>query len=184
MFNSYQAIKFLEEMKTCHRVDFLENLVNKAQEDEVPLDPLERCIITGVSKKSVTSYELYGDYKELIDYVTSFEALPSEPSSMDKKEMMQLATTSEELEESNAKPELKQLLKHLCCSYLGKDSTFLVIIAAPLTIEEEERLINILRECKLALGWSISNTKGISPSIYMHKILMEDLYKPSIKHQR
>ena len=35
-----------------------------------------------------------------------------------------------------------------------------------------------------ALGWTISDIKGISPSICMHKILMEESYKPLIKHQR
>ena len=42
----------------------------------------------------------------------------------------------------------------------------------------------MLREHRTALGWTISDIKGISPSICMHKILMEELYKLSIKHQR
>ena len=34
------------------------------------------------------------------------------------------------------------------------------------------------------MGWIISDIKGISPSICMHKILMEELHKPSIEPQR
>ena len=34
------------------------------------------------------------------------------------------------------------------------------------------------------LGWSIADIKGISPSIIMHKILMEESYKPLIKHKK
>ncbi|KAM2032529.1 hypothetical protein ACFX1T_014533 [Malus domestica] len=36
----------------------------------------------------------------------------------------------------------------------------------------------------MAIGWSIADIKGISPSICMHRILLEDNYKPSVEHQR
>ena len=32
--------------------------------------------------------------------------------------------------------------------------------------------------------WNIEDIKGISPSICMHKILMEEGHTPSIEHQR
>ena len=35
-----------------------------------------------------------------------------------------------------------------------------------------------------AFVWSIEDIKGISPSIFMHKILMEENYTPTIEHQR
>ena len=35
-----------------------------------------------------------------------------------------------------------------------------------------------------AFAWNIENIKGISPSICMHKILMEEGHTPSIEHQR
>ena len=81
-------------------------------------------------------------------------------------------------------PELKQLPEHLCYAFLGDSYTFPVIVAASLTPEEEEKLLRMLREHRTALGWTISDIKGISPSICMHKILMEELYKLSIEHQR
>ena len=56
-----------------------------------------------------------------------------------------------------------------------------MIVAASLTPKEEEKLLCVLREYRTALGWTISNIKGISSSICMHKILMEELYKPSIE---
>ena len=59
-----------------------------------------------------------------------------------------------------------------------------MIVAASLTPEEEEKLLCVLREHRTALGWTISDIKGISPSICMHKILMEELYKLSIELQR
>jgi len=42
----------------------------------------------------------------------------------------------------------------------------------------------VLRDHKTAIGWTIVDIKGISPSLCMHKILMEDNYKPSIQPQR
>ena len=59
-----------------------------------------------------------------------------------------------------------------------------MIVAASLTLREEEKLLCVLREHRTALGWTISDIKGINLSICMHKILMEELYKPSIEPQR
>ncbi|XP_022850603.1 uncharacterized protein LOC111372477 [Olea europaea var. sylvestris] len=52
------------------------------------------------------------------------------------------------------------------------------------TRDEEDRLLNVLKEHKAALGWSIADIKGISPTICMYKILMGESYKPSIEHRR
>ena len=59
-----------------------------------------------------------------------------------------------------------------------------MIIYFALSQEEEEKLIEVLRRHKGALAWSISDIKRISPTICMHKILMEECYKPIIEHQR
>jgi len=42
----------------------------------------------------------------------------------------------------------------------------------------------VLRDHKTAIDWTIVDIKGISPSVCMHKILMEENYKPSIQPQR
>ena len=34
------------------------------------------------------------------------------------------------------------------------------------------------------LGWSLANLKRIRPSMYMHRILLEDGHKPSVEAQR
>ena len=53
-----------------------------------------------------------------------------------------------------------------------------------MTIENEQKLIRILRKYKEAIAWSVEDLKGISPSICMHKILLEENVKTSIEHQR
>ncbi|XP_075107165.1 uncharacterized protein LOC142180137 [Nicotiana tabacum] len=45
-------------------------------------------------------------------------------------------------------------------------------------------LEEVLIECKTAIGWTIADIKGISPTFCMHKILLEDVHKPSREHQR
>ncbi|XP_070039701.1 uncharacterized protein [Nicotiana tomentosiformis] len=50
--------------------------------------------------------------------------------------------------------------------------------------EQEERLIQVLKAHKGALGWTIEDIKGISPAIFTHRILMEDIYKPIIQPQK
>ena len=59
-----------------------------------------------------------------------------------------------------------------------------MIISAALIENEEQRLLKILRKYKEEIAWSIEDLKGISPSICMHKILLEDNAKTSIEHQR
>ncbi|XP_070022689.1 uncharacterized protein [Nicotiana sylvestris] len=52
-------------------------------------------------------------------------------------------------------------------------------LAACLTNLEE-----VLMECETAIGWTIADIKGISPTFCMHKILLEDGHKPFRKYQR
>ncbi|XP_070049124.1 uncharacterized protein [Nicotiana tomentosiformis] len=47
-----------------------------------------------------------------------------------------------------------------------------------------EQLLQVLKECKTAIGWTIADIKGINPTFCMHKILLEDRHKPSTEHQR
>ena len=77
-----------------------------------------------------------------------------------------------EKEQQITTPELKQLPEHLRYAFLGDSYTFLVIVAASLTPREEEKLLRVLREHRTTLGWTISDIKGISPSICIHKILI------------
>ncbi|XP_052623609.1 uncharacterized protein LOC128128892, partial [Lactuca sativa] len=80
--------------------------------------------------------------------------------------------------------ELKVLPQHLKYAYLGKNETLPVIISTHLTEFEEEQLLKVLKEHKEAMGWTIADIKGLSPSTCMHKILMEDECKPSRDAQR
>ena len=79
---------------------------------------------------------------------------------------------------------LKELPSHLKYAFLELEKTKPVIISAALTENEEQKLLKIVRKYKEAIAWSIKDLKGISPSICMHKILLEDNENTSIEHQR
>ncbi|XP_075106943.1 uncharacterized protein LOC142179941 [Nicotiana tabacum] len=81
------------------------------------------------------------------------------------------------------KIELKELPSHLKYMFLELE-LFPVIISSSLTIEQENKLIEVLRKRKRVLGWTIADIKGISPTICMHRILMENEYKPIVQPQR
>lgn len=48
----------------------------------------------------------------------------------------------------------------------------------------EEKLIQVLKKYKNAIGWKIEDLKGISPTMCMHKIFIEDDHKPVVHPQR
>ena len=45
-------------------------------------------------------------------------------------------------------------------------------------------MLNVLKKYPKAIGYTIEDIKGINPSICIHRILLEEDYKPSIEHQR
>jgi hypothetical protein len=82
------------------------------------------------------------------------------------------------------KKELKPLPDNLKYKFLGPAQTLPVIIASDLHAAQEERLLDVLREHKEAIGWTIEDIKGIIPSVVMHKIHLEEDTKPSREPQR
>ncbi|RDX65936.1 Retrovirus-related Pol polyprotein from transposon 17.6, partial [Mucuna pruriens] len=92
-----------------------------------------------------------------------------------------------QIEESSSPPphmELKPLPNHLKYAYLDSEQQLLVIIANNLHQEQEEKLLEVLRQHKKAIGWKLSDLPGINPSICMHRILMEEEVKPIRQQQR
>ncbi|XP_070017115.1 uncharacterized protein LOC142172449 [Nicotiana tabacum] len=85
--------------------------------------------------------------------------------------------------EESPKLELKALLAHLHYAYLGNSETLPVIISSSLTNTQEEKLLRVLREHKKAIGWTIADIKGISPSFCMHKSFLKDGHRPSVEQQ-
>ncbi|GJZ98392.1 hypothetical protein Tco_0670845 [Tanacetum coccineum] len=80
--------------------------------------------------------------------------------------------------------ELKELPDHLEYAFLQEGDQLPVFISSSLTAHEKTKLISVLKSHKGSIAWSIAEMKGIDPSFYTHKILMEDEYKPTVQPQR
>ena len=79
---------------------------------------------------------------------------------------------------------IKELPEHLKYAFLQPEKGKLIVILAGLTRLEEQKLLETLRKYKEAIAWFIEDLKGISPSICMHKILLEENARTFIEHQR
>ena len=69
-------------------------------------------------------------------------------------------------------------------TFLNSNSNFPFIVNSLLPIDEVNALCDVLNKHKGVIGYSINDLKGLSPTICMHRILLEDDTKPTIKAQR
>src|SRR5436853_4969401 len=98
---------------------------------------------------------------------------------IDEQKPPSLPLTSSLTPPQSSKLELKILPDTLKYVFLGSNDTFPLIIASDLNADQEDQLIKFLKEQKEAIGWTIADLKGISPSIVMHMIYLEDDAKTS-----
>lgn len=175
-FNVFKAMKFPTEADSCFQINVVDRIVQDTFRLHHPSDAYEACIAHSQSTHSESS-----------EIKTCARFLESNHPYMRRRYYEELGTRTAKSVPSIVKPpklELKQLPPHLRYAYLGEYSTPPVIISSTVSEVEEDKLLRVLRENKTAIGWSIADIKGISPSICMHKILMEEKFKPSIDGQR
>ncbi|RVW97589.1 hypothetical protein CK203_046522 [Vitis vinifera] len=98
------------------------------------------------------------------------------PLFKDEKEM-------KEAKDAILKLELKTLPAELKYAYLEEGNKALVVISSSLTVSQEDNLLRILRKHKKAIGWQISDLKGISPLICTHHIYMEEELSQLVSHR-
>ncbi|RVW62059.1 Transposon Ty3-I Gag-Pol polyprotein, partial [Vitis vinifera] len=79
---------------------------------------------------------------------------------------------------------LKPLPVELKYTYLEENNQCPVVISSSLTSHQENCLMKVLKRCKKAIGWQISDLKGISPLVCTHHIYMEEETKPIRQFQR
>ncbi|RVW88233.1 Retrovirus-related Pol polyprotein from transposon 297 [Vitis vinifera] len=104
-----------------------------------------------------------------------------------KPVILLLFKDEEEMKEAKdaiLKLELKTLPAELKYAYLEEGNKAPVVISSFLTVSQEDNLLRILRKHKKAIGWQISDLKGISPLICTHHIYMEEGAKPTRQPQR
>ena len=138
---------------------------------------------------SINENEMNFQYLESVDYELLHSSLQNMETVLSLNENSQENSSSQEKkvtkQETSAKGlSLKELSSHLKYAFLEPEKGKPIIISTELTENEEQRLLEILRKYKEAIAWSIEDLKGISPSICMHKILLNDGAKTSVEHQR
>ncbi|XP_070002114.1 uncharacterized protein [Nicotiana sylvestris] len=80
--------------------------------------------------------------------------------------------------------ELKSLPLHLRYDFLCPYSILPVILSSCLTNIQVESTLEVLQRRKRAIGWTLADIWGISPTFCMHKIILDEGSKPSVEHQR
>src|SRR3954462_10183607 len=174
-FNFVNSMKYSPEVDSCWMVEEVDMLAVEAERKDFEEDPLKLCLNESIMDEDSADIE---DVKEM---VRALDDLPvSHETTVKKLKKEEVA----EKEEEHPKLELKQLPTHLRYAFLDDNKKYPVIVNASLKPEDEEKLLRTLRKYKRALGWTISDIKGISPAICTHKILMEDEFKPVVQPQR
>ena len=164
-FNLFEAIKHPGEDRGCFKVEEVD------KEDVGALQTTQ----TSLEKALIN----------VVDCLTSEEEkdLRACLEDLDREENIPIGGTSfEELKSGSpsekTKVELKILPNHLKYVFLEENETKPVVISNELTAKEENMLVDVLKRHKEAIGWHISDLKGISPAYCMHKIMMEEDYRP------
>ena len=69
-------------------------------------------------------------------------------------------------------------------AFLEENKQCPVVISSLLTTSQEHNLLHLLKMNKQALGWKISDLKGINPTICTHHIYLEEESKAVRQPQR
>ena len=172
VFNIFEAMKHRNENPQCYKVDVVDGLVDETTREETPTQPLERVMANSIECSDKDMNE------EVACCVQQLKALKVE--SVQRK----FEAFETKVAEKPAALELKELPSHLKYVFLSEGTTKPAIISSSLSALDIEKLMRVLKNNKGALGWNISDLKGISPAYCMYKIHLEVEYKPVVQPQR
>ncbi|KAB2612130.1 hypothetical protein D8674_036810 [Pyrus ussuriensis x Pyrus communis] len=194
-FNLSDSIKYPSEDHSCFSIDIIDSLAQGYLED-LNDDELEKVITRGMERnnKEVAprlthdipqALHVVHPSEELSEMVAALELLPTHDGKSPNHESSPISTNKllpSIIQAPNL--ELKPLPNHLKYIFLGENETLPAIISSSLTAQEEEKLFQVLKEFKSALGWTLAYIKGISPTTCMHHIFLEEGAKPTREAQR
>ncbi|XP_070047218.1 uncharacterized protein [Nicotiana tomentosiformis] len=176
-FNVQKSMWRPSEFANCSLIEAVYVILEEEDETLNAKDPLAACLMNLDEVNGV----------DLVEWVLALEGqglwkreLEFEPLHLEERKIPSAKPSIEE----PPKLELKPLPPHLRYYFLGPNSTLPVIISSGLLDMQKEQLLQVLSECKTAIGWTIADIKGSSPAFCMDKILLEDGHKPSREHQR
>ncbi|XP_071906718.1 uncharacterized protein [Coffea arabica] len=181
-FNIFDAIKYPDKTNSVYAVSVVEPLVQEIFELD-GVDALAVALAKHLELGATPDVELSD---ELYRAVGALHSLPPISPRYELTSLFIPETQAKLLPSIVQAPELelKPLPKHLKYAFLGNNETLPVIISAHLSQRQEDSLVRLLRDYKEAIGWSVADIKGISPSLCMHRIRLEEDAKPVRQAQR
>ncbi|KAJ9566947.1 hypothetical protein OSB04_002913 [Centaurea solstitialis] len=159
-FNVLDSLKYPDEREECSTLSEIETWCEEKTLGEILWD-------------ADTDDEAEDESEEVPLVTAAFEVLENE----DRKTLVPSLEVAPDLE-------LKQLPSNLKYAFLGDSGKFPVIISSSLETDQEEKLVQMLKLHTKAIGWTIADLKGISPTICQHKIILEDKNFNSVEPQR
>ncbi|GJT13317.1 DNA-directed DNA polymerase [Tanacetum coccineum] len=174
-FNIYDSMKYPGNEYSVFSIDVIDSLVQKVYElnDE---DSLKVALTNTISESANKEFELNLNLHEAISKLNSLASVNKCVSyiglPLNNAKLLTSIVQAPKLE-------FKKLPDHLKYLFLGEGDTLPVISSNKLTLLEDERLIWILRDDKEAISWTVADISGISPSMCMHKILLEEGATPA-----
>ncbi|RDY08755.1 hypothetical protein CR513_06985, partial [Mucuna pruriens] len=190
-FNIFEAMKHPIEDHSLFGINVIEELVeeyfqlsNNSEDMEAFARSTDENSCLGVANEETDPEEV----QDLANSEDSHSNIADLDFEVELSELLDQVCHQEHSECTNdAEPpppmELKPLLSHLKYAYLDKEQQLSVIIANNLHQEQEDKLLEVLRQHKKAIGWKLSDLPSNNPSICMHRILMEEEAKP-IRQQK
>ena len=178
--NIFNVIKGMGDEEDVCEVNMVNSVVQKYLDNVSHDDPLMSCLVSPSWDEEVTTSESeflhsiieHNEVLEVNGWAPKFESLPP------------IEDRALPSEERPPKLELKPLPSHLKYAFLGVKEMFPIIISSSLELDQEHKLLEILRTHRTALGWTITDIKGISPLICTHRIHLEEDVKPSRQPRR
>ncbi|XP_071905800.1 uncharacterized protein [Coffea arabica] len=175
-FNLNEMEKYPSFTDHAYSIGTIDKLTQEMSQVNFDLDLLEYCVMSLGKQEDgceeIEEFAKYLDFQAPYKRGNLYESLGqgkgfSQPSEIEPPKL-----------------ELKPLPTHLRYEFLGENKTLPVIVSADLDDEQCAKLLRVLRRRKKAIGWTISDIKGISHSICMHRILLENGCKPVVETQR
>ncbi|KAJ9535713.1 hypothetical protein OSB04_un001134 [Centaurea solstitialis] len=172
-FDVFKATKNQSEHGMCYRIDSWESISQDDLYHVREVDQIEAALL-GLNRD------------EDSEAMMQLNALPpfKGPKRQIVEDLGEPIPKSQPSSKVPPKLDLKPLPEHLKYAFLGANDTLPVIVSAYLTVEEREKLLRVLRAHQSAIGWTIADLKGLSPTFCTHRINMIEGHRPVVQPQR
>ena len=157
--NIFNVIKEIGDDEDVCEVNMIDSIVQNYVDHVSYDDPLKSCLVSPSCVEEVTTSEL----EFLHSIIEHSEVLEANGWAPRFEKLLPIEDRVLPSEEKPPKLELKPLPSHLKYVFLGVEESFSAIISSSLESDQENKLLEILRTHKTAIGWTIADIKGISP---------------------